>query len=188
MKKSFNKKAAILPLPVYIIATYDKEGTPNAMNAAWGTQWGYNEIFFILDSEHKTTENIKLNKAFTVSFGTRNTADIADFFGVVSGKDVDKISKAGVTVVKSNHVNAPVIEQFPLTLECRVVSITDEDGDSRVVGEVLNMLVDEEFLDEKGKINVDKLELISFDSVTNSYRIIGEKVGNAFKDGLKLKY
>lgn len=187
MKKNFKKKAIILPLPVYIIATYDENGVPNAMNAAWGTQCGYHEVSFSIAREHKTTANLKLKKAFTLSFGTKKTKVISDYFGIVSGNKVDKISKAGVTITKSENVDAPIIEEFPLTLECKVVEIQEELGDYRIIGEVVNALVDESVLDEKGNLDVDKLELISFDSVTNSYRVLGEKIGNAFKDGAELK-
>lgn len=187
MKKSLSKKIVILPLPVYIIATYDEHGVANAMNVAWGMQSDYFGITFILDKNHKTTSNIEKKGAFTVSLATRKTEIIADYFGIESGNKVDKIKKSGVTAVRSKNVDAPVIEEFPLTLECKVKSITEENGDIRVVGEIVNTLIEEEYLDEEGKVDVDKLEFITFDSVTNSYRLLGEKVGSAFKDGLKLK-
>ena len=162
MRKIFSKKAVLLPLPVYIIGTYDENGKANAMNLAWGVQCGYHEVSLSIAREHKTTENILLKKAFTISLATKSTKDIADYFGIVSGNKVDKI-------------------------EGKVIDIQEEFGDYRVVAEIVNTLADKSVLNEKGEIDVDKLELITFDSITNSYRILGEKVGQAFKDGTKIK-
>ena len=187
MRKNFSKKTVLLPLPVYIIGTYDENGKANAMNLAWGVQCGYHEVSLSIAREHKTMKNILLKKAFTISLATKSTKDIADYFGIVSGNKVDKIEKSGVHIVKSENINAPIIEEFPLTLECKVVDIQEELGDYRVVAEIINTLADESVLNEKGEIDVDKLELITFDSITNSYRILGEKVGQAFKDGAKIK-
>lgn len=187
MKKLFKNKTVLLPLPVYIIATYDENGNANAMNAAWGTQCGYNEVSFSLAKEHKTTKNIITNKAFTLSLATKSTKDIADYLGIESGNKIDKIKKAGLNITKSENINAPIIEEFPLTLECEVLEIQEELGDYRIIGKVINTLADESILNEKGRIDVDKLELITFDSLNNSYRVLGEKVGNAFKDGAIFK-
>ena len=187
MRKNFSKKTVLLPLPVYIIGTYDENGKANAMNLAWGVQCGYHEVSLSIARGHKTMENILLKKAFTISLATKSTKDVADYFGIVSGNKIDKIEKSGVHIVKSKNIDAPIIEEFPLTLECKVVDIQEELGDYRVVAEIINTLADESVLNEKDEIDVDKLELISFDSVTNSYRIVGEKVGQAFKDGAKIK-
>ena len=187
MRKTFSKKAVLLPLPVYIIGTYDEDGKANAMNLAWGTQCGYHEVSLSIAKEHKTMKNILLKKEFTISLATKSTKDIADYFGIVSGNKVDKIEKSGVHIVKSENIDAPIIEEFPLTLECKVIDIQEELGDYRVVAEIINTLADESVLNEKGEIDVDKLELITFDSITNSYRILGERVGQAFKDGAKIK-
>lgn len=182
MRKDLGNKMNFLPLPVLMIGTYDKEGKANVMNAAWGGIHDYGKIYISL-SKHKTTENLEFKKAFTVGFATKNTTEISDYFGVVSGNDEDKIEKAGVHIVKSNFVDAPIIEEYPLTLECTVDSL--EDGE--LIGTVVNCSVDEEYLDENGKIDVDKMEIITFDMVSNTYRVLGDVVGNAFKDGLKLK-
>ena len=187
MRKNFSKKTVLLPLPVYIIGTYDENGKANAMNLAWGVQCGYHEVSLSIARENKTMKNILLKKAFTISLATKSTKDIADYFGIVSGNKVDKIEKSGVHITKSKNIDAPIIEEFPLILECKVVDIQEELGDYRVVAEVINTLADETVLDEKGEIDVDKSELITFDSITNSYRILGEKVGQAFKDGAKIK-
>ena len=138
-------------------------------------------------SSHKTTDNLKLKKAFTVSFATKKTMVISDYFGLESGRDTDKIIKAGVHVIKSTHVDAPMIEEYPLTLECKVIDIQELLGETRIVGEVVNMSADETILDQNGNIDIDKMEPIAFDSTSASYRVLGSIVGNAFKDGAQLK-
>ena len=178
MRKDFGKKAIITPLPVLIIATYNEDGSPNAMNAAWGGQREEDEIAICLGTDHKTTENIKARKAFTVSFGTRNTVTVSDFFGVVSGKKMPN---------KSEHVDAPMFEEFPLTLECELLECSpDFDGSTYIVGKVVNTSADERVLDENGKVDLGKVEPISYDSAAHAYRVLGEKVGKAFSDGMKI--
>lgn len=177
------KHSVITPEGVFIIATYDENGVPNAMNAAWGIQSDYTEVSFFL-AEHKTTENIKKTGAFTVSFATKDTVVISDYFGVESGKSVNKIEKAGVHVHKSAHINAPIIEEYPLTLECKVKSFDDKTG--VLVGEIVAEQADERILTD-GKIDLGKMKPIIYDPSTHVYRVIGEVVGHAFKDGLALK-
>lgn len=182
MRKDLGNKMNFLPLPVLMIGTYDESGNANVMNAAWGGIHDHGKIYISL-SKHKTTDNLLLKKAFTVAFATRDTEVISDYFGIVSGNDEDKIKKAGVHVTKSNFVDAPIIEEYPLTLECVVDSF--EDGE--LIGSVVNCSVDEKYLDENGKIDVDKMQIITFDMTSNTYRVLGEVVGNAFSDGVKLK-
>lgn len=182
MRKDLENKMNFLPLPVLMIGTYDENGKANVMNAAWGGIYDYGKIYISL-SKHKTTDNLKLKNAFTVSFATKDTEVISDYFGVVSGNDEDKIAKAGVHVIKSNFVDAPIIEEYPLTLECTVESF--ENGD--LIGKIVNCSIDEKYLDEKGNIDVDKMEIITFDMTSNTYRVLGGVVGNAFKDGRNLK-
>lgn len=186
MRKDFGTKTIVTPLPVLMIATYDEEGTPDVMNAAWGGQCGGKHVALNLSS-HKTTDNLKLKKEFTVSFATKKTMVISDYFGLVSGRDTDKIAKAGVHVTKSTYVDAPMIEEYPLTLECKVIDIQELLGETRIVGEVVNMSADETILDQNGNIDIDKMEPIAFDSTSASYRVLGSIVGNAFKDGAQLK-
>ena len=181
MRKDLGNKMNFLPLPVLMIGTYNKDGKANVMNAAWGGIYDYGKIFISL-SKHKTTENLELKKAFTVSFATKKTEQISDYFGVVSGNKEDKIAKTGVHVTKSNFVDAPIIEEYPLTLECKVDSF--EDGE--LIGTIVNCSIDEDYLDENGKIDVDKMEIIAFDMINNTYRVLGENVGKAFKDGFDL--
>lgn len=182
MRKNLGKKMNFLPLPVLMIGTYDKEGKANVMNAAWGGIHDYGKIYISL-SKHKTTENLELKKAFTVGFATKKTEEISDYFGVVSGNEEDKIAKSGVHVIRSEFVDAPIIEEYPLTLECKV----DSFKDGELIGTVLNCSVDENYLDENGNIDVDKMEIITYDMISNTYRVLGGVVGKAFKDGLKLR-
>lgn len=188
MRKNFGTKAIITPLPVLIIATYNEDGTANAMNAAWGGQLEEDQIAICLATDHKTTANIKARKSFTVSFGTRATETVSDFLGIVSGnKSPDKVAKAGLHVLKSSFVDAPLFEEYPLTLECSLHSFKDVDGSTYVVGQVENVSADESVLGADGKVDLGKVEPISFDSVAHAYRVLGEIVGKAFSDGKKLK-
>ena len=176
-------KSVITPEGVFIIGTYDENGVPNAMNAAWGMQSDMGEITLML-AKHKTTENFEKTGAFTVAFGTADTVLISDYFGVETGKKVNKIEKAGCHVHRSAHVNAPIIEEYPLTLECKVRNWDPETG--YLIGEVVASQADESILTD-GKVDLGKLRPIIFDPSFNAYRVVGEIVGSAFKDGLKLK-
>ena len=186
MKKNLGNKTVLAPLPVLIVATYDEQGTPNAMNVAWGGQCGYHHVALNLSLNHKTTENLKHAKAFTLSIATVDTLVISDYFGLVSGHKENKIEKAGVHVTRSEFVDAPGIDEYPLTLECKVLEMQEALGEMHVVGEVVNMQADESILDEQGKVDLGKLRPISYDSATHSYRVLGDIVGKAFKDGNKL--
>lgn len=181
MKKNLGK-TVFFPMPVLIIGTYDQNGVANAMNAAWGGRYDADKVVIAL-SKHKTTENFENTGAFTVAFATKQTLVESDYFGIASGRDEDKIAKAGFHAVKSQFVNAPVFEEYPLTLECKVVSWKDEV----LVGEVVNVSVDDAYLDENGKLVAQRCQFISYDETNTSYRVLGDVVGKAFKDGNKLK-
>ena len=176
--------SVILPEAVFIIGTYDENGVPNAMNAAWGTQTDFNEIIISL-SKHKTTENLEKTGAFTVAFGTVDTVTICDYFGVESGKKINKIEKAGCHVHKSEHVNAPIIEEFPLTLECKVKSWKPEEG--ILVGEIVSEQADESIMTEDGHVDLDKMKPIIYDAAIHAYRGIGPVIATAFEEGFKIK-
>ena len=186
-KKNFGAKGVITPLPVLIIGTYDENGNPDAMNAAWGGQCGPRHIIIHL-SKHKTTDNIILKKAFTVSFADAAHVVESDYFGLVSGNKVpDKIEKAGMHVVKSEFVDAPVIVEYPLTIECKLNSFEDDGNGGVVIGEIVNLSASESVLDENGNIDLGKVAPIIYDSTQNYYRVVREVVGNAFKDGSSIK-
>lgn len=185
MRKNFGADSCVYPMPVFIVAAYDEEGNPNCMNAAWGGIYESNQIMLCLSHGHKTTQNIKLTKAFTVSIADASNVVAADYVGVVSGnKEPAKMEKAGFTTVKSRFVNAPVINEFPMTVECNLLKF-NEDG--ICIGQIVNISADERILGDDGLIDPSKLEPITFDPVHNTYIKLGEKVGNAFSDGKKLK-
>ena len=186
--KSFGQKPWVLPQPVLIIGTYNSDSTPNAMNAAWGGQWDSKEIMICMGS-HATTENLDRCGEFTVAFATKDTMVAADFVGIVSGKnDPEKMQKTGWTAIKSEHVNAPVFTEFPMTLECRILRKIDETKDGyNLIAEIVNILVDEAYLAEDGKPDVEKMQLIAYEPVHHGYLVMGERVGNAFADGKRLK-
>ena len=178
----FGAKPLLFPMPVLIIGTYDENGVPNAMNAAWGTITDFKEISISL-SEHKTTENFTITGAFTVSMATEDMVIACDYVGMESAKEVpDKFVKAGFHATKSKYVNAPLIEELPMALECRVKSF--EDG--ILVGEIVNVSADETIL-TNGKIDLKKLKPIAYDPANNTYLALGDVIGKAFADGLRLK-
>ena len=186
--KSFGQKSWMLPQPVLIIGTYDKNGKPNAMNAAWGGQWDAKEIMIAMGA-HATTENLSNCPDFTVAFATKQTMVAADFVGIVSAKnDADKMAKTGWNVEKAENVNAPVFTDFPMTLECRIKEKIDESPEGYyIVAEIVNILVDEKYLAENGKPDMEKMELIVFDPIHHGYIELGKTVGHAFSDGKALK-
>ena len=181
-RKNFGPNHALVttPQPCVMIATWDKEHRTDVMMAAWAGQYDARQIVISL-SKHKTTENLELTGAFTVSFADVRTVAESDYFGLVSGKNVpDKVERAGFTVTPSPNVDAPIINEYPLTLECRVVSWKD----GILIGEVVNMSADECVLTD-GKVDLEKLQPIVFDAAAMIYRSIGSEVGKAWGSGKK---
>ena len=186
MRKNFGVKTWLYPMPVFIVAAYDNEGNPNAMNAAWGGIYTDNMIGICLSEDHKTTQNILATRAFTVSMATAEQVTACDYVGIVSGnKEPDKFNKAGFHATKSEFVNAPIIDELPMTLECELVSYDTET--CFMVGKIVNVSTDEKILNESGKIDLSKLRPITYDPCNHDYIELGAKVGNAFSDGKKLK-
>ena len=186
MRKNFGAKPMCYPMPVFIIGTYNADGTPNAMNAAWGGISEEQEISICVSEDHKTTENILARKAFTVSMATEQYVAACDYVGIVSGSKVpDKFQRAGFHATKSDFVDAPLIDELPMALECELISYDPES--CRLVGEIVNVSADEAVLDEAGRIDPAKLRPITYDSMNHDYLVLGAKVGNAFHDGAVLK-
>ena len=186
MRKNFGTKPMCYPMPVYIIGTYGADGTPNAMNAAWGGISEETEISICISADHKTTENILLRKAFTVSMATDKYIAACDYVGIVSGnQEPNKFAKAGFHATKSEFVDAPLIDELPMALECELITYDPES--CRLVGRIVNVSADESVLGENGKVDVSKLQPITFDPMNNHYLVLGEKVGQAFRDGVALK-
>ena len=178
----FGAKPFLFPMPVFIIGTYDENGTPNAMNAAWGMVTDYDEITISL-AEHKTTENLEKTNAFTVSMATEDTVVACDYVGVESATKVaNKFEKAGFHATKSEHVNAPLIDELPMALECEVKSFSN----GILIGKIVNVCADESVVTD-GKIDPKKVKPISYDPCNNMYLSIGDVLGQAFIDGNQLK-
>ena len=186
MRKNLGPKTVCYPMPVYIIGTYNADGTPNAMNAAWGGISEDKEISICVDCAHKTAENLMARKAFTVSMATAKYMAACDYVGIVSGnKEPDKFAKAGFHATRSEFVDAPLIDELPMALECQMISY-DEDT-CRLVGRIVNVCVDDSVLDAEGKLDVARLQPITYAPMNHQYLSLGEKVGQAFHDGLALK-
>ena len=186
MRKNFGSKTWLYPMPVLIVAAYDENGKPNVMNAAWGGIYSDNMVGNCLSEGHKTTQNILKTKAFTVSVGTADQLTACDYVGLVSGnKEPDKFTKAGFHATKSEFVNAPIIDELPMALECELVSYDMESN--FMVGKIVNVSADERIVDEGGKINVARLQPVIYDPCNHDYLATGSKVGKAFSEGNKLK-
>lgn len=186
MRKNFGAKTWLYPMPVFIVAAYDEEGRPNAMNAAWGGIHTDDMVGLCLSEGHKTTQNILATRAFTVSMATVDHIAACDYVGLVSGNQVpDKVARAGFHVVRSAVVNAPLIEELPMTLECELVSYDKESN--HLVGRIVNISADESVLGEDGQIDPARLRPITYDPVHLRYLPLGEAVGKAFSDGKALK-
>jgi len=184
MRKNFGPKPMLYPMPVFIIGTYNEDGTPNAMNAAWGGM-ADTELISICLGEHRTTRNIFVRKAFTVSMADAANVVAADYVGIVSGDNTsDKVEKAGWHTTKSEFVDAPLIDELPMALECEFVSYDDDSG--LLIGKIVNVCAAEEILTD-GVIDLTKFHPITYDPCGHGYYTLGQKVGNAFSDGKKLK-
>ena len=186
MRKNFGAKPFTYPQPVFIIATYGEDGTPDAMNAAWGGISEINEISLCLSAGHKTVKNILQRKAFTVSMAEAGQVVACDYVGIVSGNNVaDKFARAGFHATKSEFVDAPLIDELSVAVECK---LKDYNADTCILrGEIVNVSVDERVLDKNGNVDPAKAAPITFDPFNNTYLKLGEKVGNAFSDGKRIK-
>ena len=185
MRKNFGAVPVTYPQPVFIIGTYDETGVPNAMNAAWGGISEEKEIMICVDSNHKTAKNVLTSKAFTVSMATVKYLIQCDYVGIISGNDeLNKFTKAGFHATRSEFVNAPLIDELPVAVECKLISYNDET--CRLIGEIINVCADESVLNEEGNIDPKKLQPITFDPMNHTYLITTDVVGYAFEDGKKL--
>ena len=186
MRKNFGPQTWLYPMPVLIIGTYSESGIPNAMNAAWGGIHDHDQIAVCIDPPHKTAENLQKKGFFTVSIGTAGKVVECDYVGIVSGNDtVDKVAKARLTARKGEFADAPVFEEFPMCLECKLVSFDPKTGCT--VGQILNVSVDDTILDEEGKVTLSRFRPLIYDPVSHNYHTVGEVAGKAFSDGKKLK-
>ena len=188
MRKNLGANPYVYPQPVLIVATYGEDGTPDAMNVAYGGIVNSNRIQINIGARHKTSDNIKAKQAFTVGIADEKNLEAADYVGIVSGHDEpDKIRKSGFHLIKSEFVDAPVIEDLPICLECRVEEINQYNATLRIVAEIVNVSADESILDGNGNINPARLKAISYDPANKTYLKVGGKAGNALSDGNRLK-
>ena len=186
MKKDLGVKPYTFPMPVLMIATYGENDKVDVMNMAWGGVCASNMVALNIDEDHKTTQNIKERMAFTLSVADIDHLEESDFFGIASGNKMeDKFERTGMHAVRSDKVDAPVIEEYPLTLECKVVALENTVYGFRVLGEIVNVLADEKVLDEKGKVDPTRLNAFIFDQCQSGYYKVGEKVGQAWKSGTR---
>ncbi|MBQ8972705.1 MAG: flavin reductase family protein [Clostridia bacterium] len=184
MRKDLGKELAVFPMPVLMVAAYDENGKVNVMNAAWGMIGAMDKVVLFIDEDHKTTANIHQSKAFTVSLADKDHMAEADFFGIATGnKMADKFERTGLRAEKSAFVNAPVIQEFPVTMECELAGVIEQENIYAVVGKIINTSADEKVLDEKGKVDVAKLNALIFDQFQHGYYVAGEKVGQAWNAG-----
>lgn len=187
MKKNFGVKEAVFPMPVLMVATYGENNKVDVMNAAWGMICDYGKIALFLDDKHKTTKNMLSSKAFTVSIADKAHIDVADFFGIASGnKMMDKFERTGYHAKKSKFVNAPVIEEFPIVMECELAEEINTPNMYSIVGKIVNVAAEESVLDEKGNVDPTKINALLFDTFQHGYYTIGEKVGMAWNVGKDL--
>ena len=187
MKKNIKITEAIFPMPVLMIATYNEDGSVDVMNAAWGMMLDRDVVVLNLTETHKTVKNIKARKGFTVSIADVNHVKEADYFGIVSGNNTkDKFVKSGLSASKSSFVDAPIVNEFPICMECEFIEYQDNEYGCGVVGKVINVSANEDIMDGDN-VSIEKLSAIAFDPYTHGYYKVGPRVGNAFKDGMDLK-
>lgn len=187
MRVKVNNSDGIFPMPVLMIATYNEDGSVNVMNAAWGSMQARGHVVLKLTETHKTVENIKARGAFTVSIADAAHMVEADYFGIESGNDVpDKFERSGMTASKAGHVDAPIINEFPLCLECEFIEYQGGEYGCGVIGKVVNVTADDSVL-VNGQLDMSLVNAIAFDTYTHGYYKVTERVGEAFQEGLKLK-
>ncbi len=187
MKKDLGIVQAVYPMPVLMVAAYDENNKVNVMNAAWGMICNSDRIALFIDEDHKTTQNLLGKKAFTVSIADKAHMDVADFFGIATGnKMTDKFERTGYTAVKSSHVDAPVIDEFPVVMECELAEVVGNESFYCIVGKIVNTAAEESVLSENGKVDPSKLNALIFDQFQHGYYVTGEQVGKAWNAGAKL--
>ena len=187
MKKNFGSIPGLFPMPVVIVSAYDREGIPNAMTAAWAQVTDMDKIALFVDPNHRTMKNIQETKAFTVAIADVAHMAEADFIGIVSGNNMpDKLEKSGLHVTKSEFVNAPVIEELPVSMDCELADIIDTEDVYAMVGKIVNLSAEDRVIGEDGKVNPDQIHALIFDQFRNGYYAVGEKVGQAWNAGKNL--
>ena len=189
MSKNLGVKPYLFPMPTYMIGTYNEDGTVDVMMMAWGGICAEDMVALNLEAEHKTVANLETRKAFTLAVPGTDTLRESDFLGIASSnKMADKFERTGLHAVKSERVDAPVITEYPLTLECEVVEMQSQPYGLRVLGKIINVIADEKILDDAGKIDAGEIRAFTFDQMKNGYYAVGEKVGQAWHSGAGLMH
>ncbi len=184
MRKDLGSLATVFPMPVVVVAAYDAAGNPNMMTAAWSMICDYGKVAVFVDRTHKTMQNILETKAFTISIANLENMAVTDYAGTATGNDTpDKFTCSGLHETKSKYVNAPVIQEYPLTLECDLAEIIDTENMYAMIGRIVNTSAEEAALDGSGKVDPAKLHALIFDPFQNGYYVVGEKVGQAWEAG-----
>ena len=187
MKIDLGVKPYLFPMPVLLVATYCDDGSVNVMNMAWSQICARNMVSLKINERHKTSENLKQRRAFTLSLADEAHLEAADFFGIVSGRKMpDKFARSGLTAVKSEKVDAPIIQELPLTLECRVVKDEMTPYGHMILGEIVGVLAEPSVLDESGNVDPKKLRAVVYDQMQSGYYAVGEKIGQAWRLGAGL--
>lgn len=187
MKKDLGVQPALYPMPVLMIATYNEDETVDVMNMAWGGVCARDMVALNISRSHRTTKNIEARGAFTLSVADVAHLDESDYFGIASGNKVaDKFERTGMTAVRSERVDAPVVQEYPITLECSVVEMQDQPYGLRVLGRIENVVADDAVLDESGRVDPARLNAFAFDQFQSGYYAMGEKVGQAWESGKRL--
>ena len=187
MRKDLGKQPAVFPMPVLMVAAYDENGTVQVMNAAWGMICGMDKIALFIDEDHATTKAIRQTRAFTVSLADRDHMDVADYYGIATGNQMpDKFAKSGYHAEKGACADAPIITEFPVTMECTLAEIIDTENMYAVVGTIENVSADEKVLSENGKIDPMKLNALIFDQFQSGYYVATEKAGQAWNAGKEI--
>ena len=187
MKKNLGVVPAVYPMPVLMVAAYDENGKVNVMNAAWGMICAPDKVALFIDEGHKTTQNLLKTKAFTVAIADKAHMDVADFFGIATGnKMADKFERTGYHAVKSEFVNAPIVEEFPVVMECELAEVINTENMYAIVGKIINTAAEESVLNEKGNVEPSKIQALIFDQFQHGYYVSGEQVGKAWNAGAGL--
>ena len=187
MTKNFHAKPYLFPMPTYMIGTYNEDDTVDVMMMAWGGICAEDMVALNLEAEHQTVANIESRKAFTLAVPGTDTLRESDFFGIATAnKMADKFERSGLHAVRSERVDAPVITEYPITLECQVIEMQSQPYGLRVLGKIVNVIADEKVLDGAGNIDASKIHAFAFDQMQNGYYAIGEKVGQAWHSGADL--
>lgn len=189
MKKSFGAKTLVFPTPVWVVGTYDGEGRPNVMSAAWGGICCSQPpcVAVSLRKATYTYGNIVARKAFTINVPSEAHAREADYFGMVSGKNVDKFETAGLTPVRSSLVDAPYIEEFPLVVECRLLHTMEIGLHTQFIGEILDVKAEESVCNEKGQADMEKVRPILYAPEIHTYHGVGKLLGRAYSLGKEIR-